>query len=220
MPGVSTKTSCALSVVRMPSWRLRVVCGLDETAAIFCPNSAFTSVDLPTLGRPMIAIKAERYSVISGCYLFDTQILFSWLHVCDCQTRDNEYAAREDLPGKFLTEEEHAQQHATQRKEVGHHAGAGGSDLVEQVIRQHKGKTRPKDTQKEQCDPGDPQLRNFNRAFDQRRCQPHNGSCREQRSRAAQDARCVHGGSAGVDVAACVKGACQHYGKLSKHRAG
>ena len=39
----------------MPNCRLRVVCGLGDTAAIFCPSRALTSVDLPTLGRPMIA---------------------------------------------------------------------------------------------------------------------------------------------------------------------
>src|SRR5512135_3542142 len=100
MPGVSTKTSCAASVVRIPSWRLRVVCGLGETAAIFWPNNAFTSVDLPTLGRPMIAMKADRNSVISDCDLFNTYILFLRLHVRDKQTQNDERAADEHLPGE------------------------------------------------------------------------------------------------------------------------
>ena len=43
--------------------RLRQL-GFGDTAAIFCPRSAFISVDLPTLGRPSIAMNAERKSVI------------------------------------------------------------------------------------------------------------------------------------------------------------
>src|SRR3954453_10622529 len=35
--------------------RRRVVCGLSETIATLPPASAFTSVDLPTLGRPATA---------------------------------------------------------------------------------------------------------------------------------------------------------------------
>src|SRR5919202_4006151 len=37
--------------------RRRVVCGLSETIATFAPESAFTSVDLPTFGRPATATK-------------------------------------------------------------------------------------------------------------------------------------------------------------------
>src|ERR1700680_4591600 len=40
--------------------RLRVVCGLEVTMAIFCPTRRFSSVDLPALGRPMMATKPER----------------------------------------------------------------------------------------------------------------------------------------------------------------
>src|SRR6185437_11270858 len=35
--------------------RRRVVCGLSETIATFPPQSALTSVDFPTLGRPATA---------------------------------------------------------------------------------------------------------------------------------------------------------------------
>ena len=35
--------------------RVRVVCGLSETIAIFSLSSAFSSVDFPTFGRPMMA---------------------------------------------------------------------------------------------------------------------------------------------------------------------
>ena len=41
----------------------RVVCGLSETIAIFRPTSAFTSVDLPTFGRPTTATMPERNAV-------------------------------------------------------------------------------------------------------------------------------------------------------------
>src|SRR5919199_485856 len=41
----------------MPKMRLRVVCGLSDTIATFPPQSAFTSVDLPTFGRPATATK-------------------------------------------------------------------------------------------------------------------------------------------------------------------
>src|SRR3954452_14391112 len=37
--------------------RRRVVCGLSETIATLPPQSAFTSVDFPTLGRPATATK-------------------------------------------------------------------------------------------------------------------------------------------------------------------
>src|SRR5437868_6559633 len=40
--------------------RSRVVCGLCVTMAIFSPTSAFSSVDLPALGRPMMETKPER----------------------------------------------------------------------------------------------------------------------------------------------------------------
>src|SRR5512143_409478 len=94
----------------------------------------------------MIAIKAERYSVICTYYLFDAHFRFARLQVCNCQTQNDEHSTDKNLPGKFLTEENHTQQHAAQRKEVRDHAGAGGSDLVDQVIRQNKREPRTKDT--------------------------------------------------------------------------
>src|SRR3954464_15803629 len=41
----------------MPITRRRVVCGLSEVIATLPPASAFTSVDLPTFGRPATATK-------------------------------------------------------------------------------------------------------------------------------------------------------------------
>ena len=61
MPGVSTKISWAWESVLTPSSRVRVVCGLGVTMASFSPTRVFSSVDLPTLGRPIRAIKPHRY---------------------------------------------------------------------------------------------------------------------------------------------------------------
>ena len=47
----------------MPSRRWRVVCGRGETMLTLAPTRALTSVDLPTLGRPMTAMVPARY----GC---------------------------------------------------------------------------------------------------------------------------------------------------------
>src|SRR3990172_12642358 len=66
MPGVSRKIICEVSVVRMPVTRLRVVCGLGLTMATFSPRIWFSNVDLPTLGRPTIAMVPERNG--SGCF--------------------------------------------------------------------------------------------------------------------------------------------------------
>src|SRR3954451_17239769 len=54
-PGRSTSTSCQSSPLATPKIRRRVVWGLSETIATFPPQSALTSVDLPTLGRPATA---------------------------------------------------------------------------------------------------------------------------------------------------------------------
>src|SRR5881392_4173683 len=54
-PGRSTSTSWWSSPFAIPKIRRRVVCGLSETIATLPPASAFTSVDLPTLGRPATA---------------------------------------------------------------------------------------------------------------------------------------------------------------------
>src|SRR3974390_1353739 len=48
--------------------RLRVVWGLRITMASFSPTNAFSSVDCPALGRPMMETKPER-NAISGLHL-------------------------------------------------------------------------------------------------------------------------------------------------------
>src|SRR5512134_2915742 len=40
--------------------QVRVVCGLLAVIASFCPSSALSSVDFPTLGRPTIAARPAR----------------------------------------------------------------------------------------------------------------------------------------------------------------
>ena len=67
MPGVSTKTICALSCVAMPRTMARVVCTLWVTIDTLAPTSWLTSVDLPALGAPISATKPE---CVGGCCLF------------------------------------------------------------------------------------------------------------------------------------------------------
>ena len=65
MPGVSTSTICAWSVVRMPRMALRVVSGREEAMATCVPINALISVDLPTFGRPTTATNPDLYTVWS-----------------------------------------------------------------------------------------------------------------------------------------------------------
>jgi hypothetical protein len=44
----------------MPVMRWRVVCALREVMLIFWPTRALSSVDLPTLGLPTMAIRPQR----------------------------------------------------------------------------------------------------------------------------------------------------------------
>ena len=60
MPGVSTNTICVSPRMATPRTGMRVVCTLGVTMAILVPTSAFTSVDLPAFGAPMIAAKPHR----------------------------------------------------------------------------------------------------------------------------------------------------------------
>src|SRR5260221_9041451 len=61
MPGVSRKAICPrFPSLRMPTMRLRVVCGFSETMETFCPRIRFRSVDLPALGRPTRATTPKR----------------------------------------------------------------------------------------------------------------------------------------------------------------
>src|SRR5438094_7350037 len=56
MPGVSRKAICPRSgSLRMPTMRLRVVCGFAETIETLCPRMRFSSVDFPAFGRPTMA---------------------------------------------------------------------------------------------------------------------------------------------------------------------
>src|SRR5437763_3721114 len=82
MPGVSRKTICASGVVTTPWIDVRVVCGLSATIATFCPTRAFSRVDLPALGRPMIETKPDwnfllmRYRLrLADANLFDAEIV-------------------------------------------------------------------------------------------------------------------------------------------------
>src|SRR5215211_1847449 len=59
-PGRSTRTSCQSSPDATPRISRRVVWGLSDTIATLPPTIRFTSVDLPTFGRPAMATKPER----------------------------------------------------------------------------------------------------------------------------------------------------------------
>src|ERR687891_2425261 len=60
MPGVSTKISWAAPLTVMPRIRRRVVWTLAVTIETLVPTSRLSSVDLPTLGAPRIAMKPQR----------------------------------------------------------------------------------------------------------------------------------------------------------------
>jgi hypothetical protein len=46
--------TCVSPVVKIPRTALRVVLGVFEVIDTFSPMMAFTKVDLPTLGRPIM----------------------------------------------------------------------------------------------------------------------------------------------------------------------
>jgi hypothetical protein len=48
--------------------RVRVVCGLSVTMAIFVPSKALSMEDLPAFGRPTMAIKAD-FWLLMAVYL-------------------------------------------------------------------------------------------------------------------------------------------------------
>ncbi len=56
-PGRSDEDELVALTVHDARDRRLVVCGLSETIATLPPQSAFTSVDLPTFGRPATATK-------------------------------------------------------------------------------------------------------------------------------------------------------------------
>src|SRR5258707_2356445 len=55
-PAVSITVNSSSPRRALPSRRSRVTPGSSSTSASFCPTSRLNSVDLPTLGRPMMAI--------------------------------------------------------------------------------------------------------------------------------------------------------------------
>ncbi len=65
IPGVSTNTIWPRSSVYTVWILFRVVWGLLDVIAIFCPISRFIRVDFPTLGRPIKVTKPDFFSCIS-----------------------------------------------------------------------------------------------------------------------------------------------------------
>ena len=76
-PGVSTKMSCAVVVVRIPVICCLVVCALGVTTEILAPTIWFMSVDFPTLGFPTMLINPARY-FCSDMHIKISSFLF-WL---------------------------------------------------------------------------------------------------------------------------------------------
>ena len=62
MPGVSTNTTWASSVVSTPRIWWRVVLGRDEVIVTFSPTIVLIRVDFPTFGRPAMVTNPERIS--------------------------------------------------------------------------------------------------------------------------------------------------------------
>src|SRR4030043_61185 len=73
----------------MPTIRFLVVCGFGLTMEIFLPINLFNSVDLPTLGGPMIAMKPDKYSVFSLFFL--SMHLFSIKFIAEPQRTQRKY---------------------------------------------------------------------------------------------------------------------------------
>ena len=65
MPGVSTSTAWYSGLLTMPRIAWRVVLGCGDVIAILLPTSALMRVDFPVLGRPTIATKPERKSLMN-----------------------------------------------------------------------------------------------------------------------------------------------------------
>src|SRR6202163_4967320 len=66
MPGVSMNTSCERPSIAMPRTSVRVVCTFGLTIVTLEPTSALTSVDLPALGAPISATKAQRVGSVAA----------------------------------------------------------------------------------------------------------------------------------------------------------
>src|SRR5439155_5654855 len=81
-PAVSITVNSRSPRRALPSRRSRVTPGSSSTSASFCPTSRLNSVDLPTLGRPMMAIVKD---------INDPNALFRRA----CQSNETDKSARE-----------------------------------------------------------------------------------------------------------------------------
>src|SRR5437879_7409508 len=88
-PGVSSSAICAPGQVTTPRMRERVVCGLGETMASFCPSSRLSSVLLPTFGRPTMAAKPARWGPGGAAFVNSGRLLAT----------DDLHVLHRDLPG-------------------------------------------------------------------------------------------------------------------------
>ena len=63
------KTICASGRVTTPWMDVRVVCGLSATIATFWPTRAFSNVDFPAFGRPMMETNPDLNSVFNSVFI-------------------------------------------------------------------------------------------------------------------------------------------------------
>src|SRR5512144_2860525 len=74
MPGVSRSAICPRLSFRMPTMRLRVVCGLFETIDTFWPRMRFRRVALPALGRPTRATVPKQGLIVPSLCSFSDMV--------------------------------------------------------------------------------------------------------------------------------------------------
>src|SRR5215469_2222608 len=83
--------------------RWRVVCGLRVTIASFSPTSAFSKVDFPALGRPMMETNPERNAMSGLDLLGGWQVLQA-----DANTFDAALGGIQDFEAKAVVLEDFA----------------------------------------------------------------------------------------------------------------
>src|SRR6516225_1760309 len=118
--------------------RWRVVCALFDVMLIFWPTSAFSSVDLPTLGRPTMATRPQRFfcpcssteaasiaAIASGLSGVST---YSWPSSAKSSCRSSSSGCSPDASWGGLCS-------GTGMSFAGRHVELAGLDSIEQLLR-------------------------------------------------------------------------------------
>src|SRR5579884_4424053 len=82
--------------------RLRVVCGLLVTMASFSPTRAFSSVDLPALGRPRMQTYPERRAMRFRCAEKLYQLHLARLDGADAEALDETVGGIENFEAQAV----------------------------------------------------------------------------------------------------------------------